>query len=98
MIRKLILSLLLLFFYNGFSQKSANYNPNYADYKTALQLFKDRQYQSAQIIFGKIITESSDVSQTEKEDSNYYYAVCAFHLNQENSQIAHLIATLKTIY
>ncbi len=66
-----------------FSQKSAIYTNELEDFDRAILLFKNQQYQSAEIIFAKVFDDSCD--DNIKSDCAYYAAVCAIHLNQSNA-------------
>jgi TolA-binding protein len=73
---------LLLFFQTTFvvAQQTAIYSHELKEFDRAVELYKDKQYQSAQIIFDKVINtvSSTDV----KADCAYYIANCAIRLNQ----------------
>jgi TolA-binding protein len=64
-------------------QQSAIYTNNLNEFDKAILLFKDKQYQSAQIIFEKVIQDNK--SQDVQADCAYYIAICAIHLNQNNA-------------
>jgi len=68
------------------AQKSAIYTNDLQDYNKAVSLYKDSQYQSAQIIFDKVkeVVKDYDI----KADCAYYSANCAIHLNQNNADEA----------
>ena len=68
----------------GFSQKSAIYTDDLEDFNRAVLLFKNQQYQSAEIIFDKVkdISTNQDI----QSDCAYYSAVCAIHLYQSNAE------------
>jgi TolA-binding protein len=82
---KSIQFLLCFFILTATAQKSAIYNPDLDTFNTAVSLFKNQQYQSAQIVFGKILSNQIPDSDVLKEDSTYYFANCALQLNQENA-------------
>ena len=65
------------------AQKSAVYTHELEEYDRALGLYKESQYQSAQILFDKIISENNDVEL--QSDCAYYSANCAIRLNQANA-------------
>ncbi len=73
---------LLLFFQTTYSvaQQTAIYSHDLKEFDRAVELYKDKQYQSAQIIFDKVVNSvrSTDV----KADCAYYIANCAIRLNQ----------------
>ena len=65
------------------AQKSAIYTSDLKDYDKAVALFNDNQYASAQLIFGKIKSETNDSEL--KSDCAYYDASCAIRLNYANA-------------
>ena len=73
---------IFLFFQTIFvtAQQSAIYSHDLKEFDRAVALYKDKQYQSAQIIFDKVI--NSDLSSDVKADCAYYIANCAIRLNQ----------------
>jgi tetratricopeptide (TPR) repeat protein len=79
--------LLLFFFFittlEIVAQKSAVYNDDLVEYNNALTLYKNKQYQSAQIIFDKV--KQQNVNPEIQSDCAYYIANCAIRLNQENA-------------
>ncbi|WP_298225171.1 tetratricopeptide repeat protein [Flavobacterium sp.] len=83
MIRKQI-RLFLWIFFAGISpviaQKSAIYTHEAKDFDRAVGLYKESQYQSAQILFEKVKSVTKDIDQ--QADCAYYIAICAIHLNQ----------------
>jgi TolA-binding protein len=83
--KKSIHLILCLLFLNATAQKSAIYSSDLEEYSTAISLYKNQQYQSAQIIFGKIMVDKKPEFASMQEDCNYYFATCAIHLNQENA-------------
>lgn len=67
----------------SFAQQSEVYVHPLNEFDKALQLFKDKQYQSAQILFDKV---KQDQKQEEiQSDCAYYVAICAIHLNQQDA-------------
>ena len=86
MIRKQFALFLWLFFI-GFSpiiaQKSAIYTHEAKDFDRALGLYKEKQYQSAQILFDKVKSETKNID--EQADCAYYIANCAIRLNQSGA-------------
>jgi len=64
-------------------QQSAIYTHPLSDFDNAVVLYKDKQYQSAQILFEKVKQESKD--QDVQADCAYYAANCAIHLNQNDA-------------
>lgn len=65
------------------AQQTDIYTHKLSEYDKALSLYKDKQYQSAQILFDKV---KSNISEQEVQaDCAYYIANCAIHLNQSNA-------------
>ncbi|WP_333601245.1 tetratricopeptide repeat protein [Flavobacterium sp.] len=64
-------------------QQSAIYTHNLSDFDKAFLLYKDKQYQSAQILFER--TKQDNKDQDVQADCAYYIANCAIHLNQGNA-------------
>jgi TolA-binding protein len=79
--------LFFLFFLAGIAnvsgQQSAIYTHPLSDFDNAIQLYKDKQYQSAQILFEKVKQDHNE--QDVQADCAYYIANCAIHLNQNNA-------------
>lgn len=67
------------------SQESAIYSDESADFNRALSLYKNGQYQSAQIIFDKLRQESKNTDA--QADCAYYGANCAIRLEQADADI-----------
>ncbi|MBC7495462.1 MAG: hypothetical protein H7221_10685 [Flavobacterium sp.] len=67
------------------AQKTAIYTNNLKDFNRAIELYKDQQYQSAQIIFEQV--KDSNSEQEVQSDCAYYIAICAIHLNQNGADI-----------
>ncbi len=62
------------------AQKTAIYTHDLKEYQRAIELYKDKQYQSAQIIFEKV--KQTDFNPEIQADCAYYIANCAIRLNQ----------------
>ena len=62
------------------AQQSAIYTHELKEFEKAQALYKDKQYQSAQIIFEKVKTSTNN--QEVQADCAYYIANCAIRLNQ----------------
>jgi TolA-binding protein len=82
--------LYLLLFFTGTitslsAQKTAIYTNNLKDFNRAIELYKDKQYQSAQIIFEQV--KDSNNEQEVQSDCAYYIAYCAIHLNQNGADV-----------
>ena len=82
-----VLMLFFLFFLAGISevsgQQSAIYTNNLSEFDNAISLFKDKQYQSSQILFDKVKHENA--AQDVQAECAYYIGICAIHLNQNNA-------------
>ena len=65
------------------AQQSAIYTHQLSDFDKAIALYKDKQYQSAQILFERIKQDSN--AEDVQADCAYYIANCAIHLNQNNA-------------
>jgi TolA-binding protein len=82
-----VLMLFFMFFMAGIpqvsGQQSAIYTNNLSEFDNAVKLFKDKQYQSAQILFEKV--KQNDNSQDVQAECAYYIGICAIHLNQNNA-------------
>ncbi len=64
-------------------QQSAIYTNKLSEFDNAVFLFKDKQYQSAQILFEKV--KQNNNSLDIQADCAYYIGICAIHLNQNNA-------------
>ena len=62
------------------AQQSSIYTHELKEYDKAVALYKDKQYQSAQILFENVKTHNSN--QEIQADCAYYIANCAIRLNQ----------------
>ncbi|SHG35969.1 Tetratricopeptide repeat-containing protein [Flavobacterium fluvii] len=67
------------------AQKSAIYTHDSKDFDKALLLFNDNQYASAQLIFEKV--KSATTNEELKSDCSYYVANCAIRTNQPNADV-----------
>ena len=67
----------------GFSQQSAVYTNDFADYNKALDLYNNHQYKAAQTLFKEVKSEAKTTSL--ESDCAYYVANCAVRLNQSNA-------------
>jgi tetratricopeptide (TPR) repeat protein len=65
------------------AQQSAIYTHDLSEFDKAVLLYKDKQYQSAQILFERV--KQSNKEQDIAADCAYYIANCAIHLNQSNA-------------
>ena len=68
------------------AQKSAIYTHELKEFDQAVTLYKESQYQSAQIIFDKV--KLQNVSNDVKADCAYYSANCGIRLNQSGADEA----------
>ena len=82
-LRYLIFALLFVGLTESSAQKSAIYSDDLESYNRAISLFKEKQYQSAQIIFNNVKSSTKDIDI--QSDCAYYAATCAIHLNQSNA-------------
>jgi tetratricopeptide (TPR) repeat protein len=64
-------------------QQSEIYTHKLSEYDNAILLYKDKQYQAAQILFER--AKQSNINQEVQADCAYYFAICAIHLNQSNA-------------
>ena len=86
MIKYLKLSFLVVFFSGTlFAQQSAVYTHDLTEFDRAVELYKDKQYQSAQILFDKV--KSNSHNQEVEADCAYYIANCAIRLNQMGADV-----------
>lgn len=67
------------------AQKTEIYTHDLKEYNRAIELYKEKQYQSAQIIFKKVSEEK--ISDEVQSDCAYYIANCAIRLNQPNADL-----------
>jgi tetratricopeptide (TPR) repeat protein len=65
-----------------FGQQSEIYTNNLLDYTTAITLFKNKQYQSAQLLFNKVGQKGNENTQS---DCYYYSATCAIRTKQSGA-------------
>ena len=65
------------------AQQSAIYTHDLSEFDKAVLLYKDKQYQSAQILFERV--KQNNKEQEVAADCAYYIANCAIHLNQTNA-------------
>ena len=79
--QKLLLVLVLFFLYLGNAQKSEIYTNELVDYNHALSLYENKDYNAAQMIFGKIKNQFDDASEL-KARCYYYEAFCAIRLGE----------------
>ncbi len=68
------------------AQRTAIYTNDLADFDRAVNLFKNSQYQSAQVLFDKIKLEN--ISNDVNADCAYYSANCGIRLNQPGADEA----------
>lgn len=68
-----------------FAQQSAIYTNDLREYNKAVSLYKEKQYQAAQIIFEKVKAENENKNSDVEADCASYIANCAIRLNQANA-------------
>ncbi len=86
MIKYLKLSFLVVFFSGTlFAQQSAVYTHDLTEFNRAVELYKDKQFQAAQIMFDKIKNKTQN--QEVEADCSYYIANCAIRLNQMGADV-----------
>ena len=86
MIKYLKLSFLVVFFSGTlFAQQSSVYTHDLTEFNRAVELYKDKQYQAAQILFDKEKTKTNN--QEVEADCAYYIANCAIRLNQMGADV-----------
>ena len=83
--KKLPITVIFTLILNGVSmwaQQSEIYTNNAVEFNRGITLYKNKQYQSAQIVFDKIKqSENTDL----EPDCAYYSANCALKMNQNNA-------------
>ncbi len=79
----IVFSLFLSLSFTSFSQQSATYTNDLAEFNKALELYNNGQYLASQSLFDKIKNTSTD--ETVKSDCAYYVANAAVRLNQQNA-------------
>src|SRR5690606_31596240 len=86
MIKKfLVFSLFLFLSFSSFSQQTAAFTNDFAEFNQALELYNNGQFLAAQSLFDKIKNSSND--ETVKSDCAYYIANAAVRLNQQNADM-----------
>mgnify|MGYP000923789858 FL=1 len=65
------------------AQQSEIYTNSLSEFDKAIELFNNKQYQSAQIIFEKVKQDNKNIDT--QADCAYYIATCAIRLNQSNA-------------
>ena len=82
---KYLVQLFFIFFVCvGFAQKSLVYSHQSVHYNSALSLYNNQQYKSAQLIFQSLESSTSDFFL--KSNATFYIANCAIRLNQPNAE------------
>lgn len=84
-IHKLSLAALLLYGLNVSAQQSTIYTHELKDFEKGVDLYNQKQYQAAQILFEKAKKENSEMEV--QADCAYYIANCAIRLNQMNADV-----------
>ncbi|MEL1248129.1 tetratricopeptide repeat protein [Flavobacterium helocola] len=86
MIKYLKLSFLVLFFSGTlFAQQSSVYTHELTEFNRAVELYKDKQYQAAQILFDKVKSKTDNMEV--ESDCAYYIANCAIRLDQMGADV-----------
>lgn len=67
------------------AQQSAVYTHELVDFNKAINLYKNSQYQSAQVLFGKL--KSEHPNKEVKAECAYYMTSCAIRLNHSNAEM-----------
>ncbi|MGX7668392.1 tetratricopeptide repeat protein [Flavobacterium pedocola] len=82
-LNRFICTSLILSALNLSAQQSNIYTHELTDFDKAVVLYKDKQYQAAQILFDKVKNKASD--EEVKSDCAYYSANCAIRLEQSGA-------------
>jgi TolA-binding protein len=86
MIKYLKLTFLVLFFTGTLmAQQSAVYTHDLKDFNRGVELYKEKQYQAAQILFDKVKATTHNLEV--ESDCAYYIANCAIRLNQIGADV-----------
>ncbi|MGV6829297.1 MAG: tetratricopeptide repeat protein [Flavobacteriales bacterium] len=85
--RKNLISSLLFFtfFFNSFSQQTADYTNQLVYFEKALKLYQDNQFLAAQTLFINVDQQIKD--ENIKSECAYYIANCAIRLNQQDADL-----------
>ncbi len=83
MIRKFLITLFIFTFYIGFGQQSKIYTNDLVVYNHASELYLNKDYNAAQILFKRIKNSFNDDSEL-KARCYYYEAFCAIRLGQKD--------------
>ena len=72
-------------FFSGtlLAQQSSVYTHELTEFNRAVELYKDKQYQAAQILFDKVKSKTDNMEV--ESDCAYYIANCAIRLNQSDA-------------
>ena len=81
---KLFLAFFILTFYISFGQQSKIYTNELVEYNHAIDLYQNKDYDAAQILFEKIKDDFDDASEL-KARCHYYEAFCAIRLGQQDA-------------
>ena len=81
--RFLLLPFFIILSFSSFSQQTAVFTNDLAEFNRALELYSNGQYLAAQSLFDKIKNHSTD--ETVQSDCAYYIANAAVRLNQQNA-------------
>ena len=84
-LHKFLLVFFLFSTFMVFSQKSKIYTNDLVEYNHAIELYQNRDYNAAQILFTKIKNQFDDASEL-KARCFYYEAFCAIRLGQRDAE------------
>ena len=84
--KKCLFFLMVCFFaFNLKAQQTKIFSHSLVSFKKAEDLYKKKQYQTAQNLFGRIKKDTKDFEV--ESDCAYYIANCAVRLNQQNADV-----------
>ncbi|MDZ7740471.1 MAG: tetratricopeptide repeat protein [Bacteroidota bacterium] len=78
--------LFILITLNFYAQETAIYDDPAAKYNSGLELFNKEKYAAAQEIFEQIISDIEEEPSEMKTNAEYYSAICALELFNENAE------------
>ena len=86
--KKLVISLIIMVLSQfAIAQKTAIYDQPGANYQLALELYNKQQFGSSQHLFQKTIEEIDDMYSIMRIDAEYYKALCAVELFNEDAEL-----------
>src|SRR5699024_12295589 len=94
--RPLLIVLAMLYAACGFSQQTARYTSDYADFEHGIKLFNQHQYTPAQRIFERVGQHTQ--KHNLKAKTSYYAALAAVHLQQPDAEarMRHFVANYRS--